>query len=104
MMNKKRLAALALSAVMVASTMSIPVNASAFSDGTGAADTFSGETAGQALDVTEEVPEDAGDQSGAYQVDPDSITFHYGETGENAKPDFTVTYKEVSVKESGDFY
>ena len=33
MMNKKRLAALALSAVMATSTMSIPVYAGDFSDG-----------------------------------------------------------------------
>ena len=33
MMNKKRLAALAMSAVMAAGTVSIPVNAADFSDG-----------------------------------------------------------------------
>ena len=98
MMNKKRLAALALSAVMVASTMSIPVNASAFSDGTAAvADTFSSETAGQALDVTEEVPEDAGNTSDAYEVAKETIKFHYKEEGFE---DFTVTYQMRNLNDN----
>ena len=50
MMNKKRLAALAMSAVMAAGTVSIPVNAADFSDGTAVQE----EVAVQSVDVTED--------------------------------------------------
>ena len=56
MMNKKRLAALAMSAVMAAGTVSIPVNAADFSDGAAVQE----EVAVQSVDVTEETPDAAG--------------------------------------------
>ena len=56
MMNKKRLAALAMSAVMAAGTVSIPVNAADFSDGAAVQE----EVAVQSVDVTEEDPDAVG--------------------------------------------
>ena len=56
MMNKKRLAALAMSAVMAAGTVSVPVNAADFSDGAAVQE----EVAVQSVDVTEETPDAAG--------------------------------------------
>ena len=56
MMNKKRLAALAMSAVMAAGTVSIPVNAADFSDGAAVQE----EVAVQSVDVTEETPDAVG--------------------------------------------
>lgn len=68
MMNKKRLAVLAMSAVMAASTVSVPVGAADFSDGAAGAEAqvaaetadFSADVDTQALDVTEETPDAAG--------------------------------------------
>ena len=57
MMNKKRLAALAMSAVMAAGTVSIPVNAADFSDGAAVQE----EVAVQSVDVTEDVVDAAGE-------------------------------------------
>jgi len=57
MMNKKRLAALAMSAVMAAGTVSIPVNAADFSDGAAVQE----EVAVQSVDVTEDVVDGAGE-------------------------------------------
>ena len=89
MMNKKRLAALALSAVMAASTMSFPVYAADFSDGGNVeVATFSAETATPVVDETEDV-EGVGVTSEGYIVDPTSIVFHYNEEGVE---DFTVTF------------
>ena len=56
MMNKKRLAVLAMSAVMAAGTVSIPVNAADFSDGTAVQE----EVAVQSVDVTEDAVDAAG--------------------------------------------
>ena len=93
MMNKKRLAALALSAVMVASTMSFPVYAADFSDGGNAeVTTFTAETAAPVVDETEDV-ESVGATSEGYVLDPDSVVFHYNEEGVE---DFTVTFDRVS--------
>ena len=71
MMNKKRLAALALSAVMAASTMSFPVYAADFSDG-------ATETAVQSVEVTEDAAD--GVASPAYVTDAKSANFD-DETG-----------------------
>ena len=57
MMNKKRLAALAMSAVMAAGTVSIPVNAADFSDGA-AVQEATAEV--QSVDVTEDTVDEAG--------------------------------------------
>ena len=65
MMNKKRLAALAMSAVMAAGTVSIPVNASAFSDGTDA-------VAQEATEVTD-FGSDAATQSAEVEVAEDVV-------------------------------
>ena len=93
MMNKKRLAALALSAVMVASTMSFPVYAADFSDGGNAeVTTFTAETAAPVVDETEDV-ESVGATSEGYVLDADSVVFHYNEEGVE---DFTVTFDRVS--------
>lgn len=93
MMNKKRLAALALSTVMVASTMSFPVYAADFSDGGNAeVTTFTAETAAPVIDETENV-DGVGDESKGYVLDPDSVVFHYNEEGVE---DFTVTFNRVN--------
>ena len=93
MMNKKRLAALALSAVMVASTMSFPVYAADFSDGGNAeVTTFTAETAAPVIDETENV-DGVGTESKGYVLDPDSVVFHYNEEGVE---DFTVTFNRVN--------
>ena len=55
MMNKKRLAVLAMSAVMAASTVSVPVGAADFSDGAAGQ-----EVAVQSVDVTEVTPDAVG--------------------------------------------
>ena len=65
MMNKKRLAALAMSAVMAAGTVSIPVNASAFSDGTDA-------VAQETTEVTD-FGSDAATQSAEVEVAEDVV-------------------------------
>lgn len=85
MMNKKRLAAFALSAVMATSTMSFPVNAAEFSDGA--------DVAAQSVDVTEDTTDAAGDTSQGYVLDSDSVVFHYNEAG---VADFTVTFNRVN--------
>ena len=90
MMNKKRLAALALSAVMVASTMSFPVYAADFSDGGNSeVTTFTAETAAPVIDETE-VVEGVGSTSDGYVLNPASVVFHYNEEGYE---DFTVTFE-----------
>ena len=97
MMNKKRLAALALSAVMAASTMSFPVYAADFSDGattTEAAPAVSAFTSDVEVQTAEPVEETApvvaaGDTNGK-KVNNDSVTFWYND--KNHK-DFEVTYK-----------
>ncbi|MFQ6818493.1 MAG: hypothetical protein ACLRTI_05525 [Blautia sp.] len=95
MMNKKRLAALALSAVMAASTMSFPVYAADFSDGatiTEAAPAVSAFTSDVEVQTAEPVEETApavGDTNGK-KVNKDSVTFWYND--KNHK-DFEVTYK-----------
>lgn len=71
MMNKKRLAALALSAVMAAGTVSIPVNAADFSDGA-AVQEATAEVEAFSEDVTEETPDAVGDVSN-YAVSKDSV-------------------------------
>ena len=95
MMNKKRLAALALSAVMAASTMSFPVYAADFSDGATtteaapAASAFTSDVEVQTAEPVEEtVP--AVDDTNGKKVNKDSVTFWYN--NENHK-DFEVTYK-----------
>ena len=94
MMNKKRLAALALSAVMATSTMSIPVYAADFSDGATAGaevqvqSDFTSDAAGsanvevQVAEPVEETVEAVGDQlPGAPTIDERSIVFYYEEPG-----------------------
>ena len=94
MMNKKRLAALALSAVMATSTMSIPVYAADFSDGATAGtevqvqSDFTSDAAGsanvevQVAEPAEETVEAVGDQlPGAATIDERSIVFYYEEPG-----------------------
>ena len=68
MMNKTRLAALALSAVMATSTMSIPVYAGDFSDGATteaapAASAFTSDVEAPTAEPTEEAAEVVGDTS-----------------------------------------
>ncbi len=107
MMNKKRLAALALSAVMTTSTMSIPVYAADFSDGADIvtqevapqAETSSTDAEAQSVEVTDETPDAAGDVGEAYVVDPNSIQFHYNS---DAYADFTVTFQRVPVDGTGE--
>ena len=97
MMNKKRLAALALSAVMAASTMSFPVYAADFSDGattTEAAPAVSAFTSDVEVQTAEPVEETApvvaaGDTNGK-KVNKDSVTFWYNDKNHE---DFEVTYK-----------
>ena len=91
MMNKKRLAALALSAVMAASTMSIPVYAADFSDGATAGaevqvqSDFTSDAAGsanvevQVAEPAEETVEAVGDPVDATTVNEDSIRFYYND-------------------------
>lgn len=99
MMNKKRLAALALSAVMAASTMSFPVYAADFSDGGNAqAKTFSAEVEVPAAEVTEETPDSVG-VGDAFKVVPETIKFHYNEAGYE---DFTVTFQRANVNDEND--
>ena len=74
MMNKKRLAALALSAVMAAGTVSIPVNAADFSDGA-AVQEATAEVEAFSEDVTEETPDAAGAVSN-YAVDKASVVWN----------------------------
>ena len=88
MMNKTKLAALALSAVMAQGTVSVPVSAADFSDGADVvtqeaapqAETFSAAAETPAAEVTEEAADSAGDQwSPGYTVMPETITFHFDE-------------------------
>src|SRR5699024_2473957 len=96
---KKRLAALALSAVMAASTMSFPVYAADFSDGGNAqAKTFSAEVEVPAAEVTEETPDSVG-VGDAFKVVPETIKFHYNEAGYE---DFTVTFQRANVNDEND--
>ena len=92
MMNKKRLAALALSAVMATSTMSIPVYAGDFSDGTTetsvsiqsdfTSDAGDANVEVQTAEPIEETVETVGDQlPGAATIDEGSIVFYYEEPG-----------------------
>ena len=97
MMNKKRLAALALSAVMAASTMSFPVYAADFSDGATtteaapAASAFTSDVEVQTAEPVEEtVPAVAADDTNGKKVDKDSVTFWYNSVNHK---DFEVTYK-----------
>ena len=104
MMNKKRLAALALSAVMAASTMSFPVYAADFSDGATAGtevqvqSDFTSDAAGsanvevQTITPTEETVETAGVEEDGRKVDPDSVKFYYNDPGHK---DFEVTYRLI---------
>lgn len=97
MMNKKRLAALALSAVMAASTMSFPVYAADFSDGATAGtevqvqSDFTSDAAGSA-NVEVQVAEPAEETVEAAGVEEDgdklnNITFSY-----NGPDDYTATF------------
>ena len=91
MMNKKRLAALALSAVMATSTMSFPVYAADFSDGATAGtevqvqSDFTSDAAGsanvevQTITPTEETVEAAGVEEAGRKVNPDSVKFYYND-------------------------
>ena len=98
-MNKKRLAALTLSAVMAASTMSFPVYAADFSDGGNAqAKTFSAEVEVPAAEITEETPDSVG-VGDAFKVVPETIKFHYNEAGYE---DFTVTFQRANVNDEND--
>ena len=99
MMNKKRLAALALSAVMATSTMSIPVYAGDFSDGATteaapAASAFTSDVEAPTAEPTEEAAEAVGDTSESTgtntgNIAAKDITFYYNEDGIK---DGTVTY------------
>ena len=103
MMNKKRLAALTLSAVMAASTMSFPVYAADFSDGATAGaevqvqSDFASDAAGSANvevqtaePVEETVPAVATDDTNGKKVDKESVTFWYNSVNHK---DFEVTYR-----------
>lgn len=83
-LNKTRLAAWAMSAVMAASTMSYPV--------------YAEELIEEETPVTEAQVEQAA-ESVAYRVDPSSIVFHYGDGS-----DFLVTWTEVAQDGSGASY
>src|SRR5699024_5514252 len=95
-------AALALSAVMAASTMSIPVYAADFSDGATAGtevqvqSDFTSDAAGsanvevQVAEPAEETVEAAGAKQDGLKVDKGSVTFWYNSPGHE---DFEVTYK-----------
>ena len=74
MMNKKRLAALAMSAVMAAGTVSIPVNAADFSDGAAAQEAT---VEVQSVDVTE----DAVDAAEAASAELNSFDWTTDENG-----------------------
>ena len=109
-MNKKRLAALALSAVMAAGTVSVPVSAADFSDGADVvtqeaapqAETFSAEAETPAAEVTEEAADSAGDQwSPGYTVMPETITFHFDE---NNLESCLVTFVREATDGSGKTY
>ena len=102
-MNKKRLAALTLSAVMAASTMSFPVYAADFSDGATAGaevqvqSDFASDAAGSANvevqtaePVEETVPAVATDDTNGKKVDKESVTFWYNSVNHK---DFEVTYR-----------
>ena len=103
-MNKKRLAALALSAVMATSTMSFPVYAADFSDGATAGtevqvqSDFTSDAAGsanvevQTITPTEETVEAAGVEEAGRKVDPDSVRFYYNDPEHK---DFEVTYELI---------
>lgn len=72
MMNKKRLAVLAMSAVMAASTVSVPVGAADFSDGAEV------QVTSEPVEVTEEV--ESGVRAATYVTDPSSANWDL-ETG-----------------------
>src|SRR5699024_12112316 len=91
MMNKKRRAALALSAVMATSTMSFPVYAGDFSDGATteaapAASAFTSDVEAPTAEPTEEAAEAVGDTSESTgtntgNIAAKDITFYYNEDG-----------------------
>ena len=106
MMNKKRLAALAMSAVMAAGTVSIPVNASAFSDGTDA-------VAQEATEVTD-FGSDATTQSAEVEVAEDvaavpviekiEFTAEDGRWGELQDTTYTLTLSAAGKDPMGAVY
>ena len=104
MMNKKRLAVLAMSAVMAASTVSVPVGAADFSDGTAGAEV---QAATEAADFSADVDAQAleADTTDAPAV-ADAINFKSVEEKEwrdikTASPSLvvTVTYENGESKE-----
>ncbi|MFQ6817782.1 MAG: hypothetical protein ACLRTI_01900 [Blautia sp.] len=117
MMNKKRLAALALSAVMAASTMSIPVYAADFSDGTtadaevqvqsdftadAAANSVQAET--PAVEVTEDTAEEVGDSTQGTTIDESTIVFYYDDLNKGTVMEYKLkgNDKVFSVKAEKD--
>lgn len=99
MMNKKRLAVLAMSAVMTASTVSMPVNAMDFSDGAGvqAAEAFSAGVDAQSVEVTEDTTEAVGLQIKTVAEKNDNGW----NTADPSNPTLTlvVTYMDNSTRE-----
>ena len=104
-MNKKRLAALALSAVMAAGTVSIPVNAADFSDGA-AVQEATAEAETLTVDVVEEETPAAGEDlslvEGSIEWDMDKATVTYqakdNTTGKTESR--TIDAKKVETKAS----
>ena len=113
MMNKKRLAVLAMSAVMTASTVSMPVNAMDFSDGAQVKEatdvaTFSSgsdektadsDVEAPAVEITEDTADAAGVEETASVVDEDSIVFYYNDADHK---DFLVEYETYSTADPAD--
>ena len=92
MMNKKRLAALALSAVMATSTMSIPVYAADFSDGattTEAAPAASAFTSDVEVQTAEPVEEETPDAVGVTEEGDQIKNVKFSYNGPN---DYSVTF------------
>ena len=96
MLNKKRLAALSLSAVMAASTISIPVNAADFSDGTDVvaqeAEGFSAEAESQSIEVTEDTKDSVKDATPSYTVD--GVVFFYNDENYD---DYTIIIRKSTA-------
>ena len=94
-MNKKRLAALAMSAVMAAGTVSIPVNAADFSDGAAVQEDFTADVATQSTEP--EVTEDETDAVGA-TITKIVDTGWTDEETDSPSVEILITYADGSTK------
>ena len=105
MMNKKRLAALAMSAVMAAGTVSIPVNAADFSDGA-AVQEATAEAETLTVDVVEDETPAAGEDlslvegSIKWDMDKATVTYQATDNATGKTETRTIDAKKVETKAS----